>query len=95
MTGVKAFIRDSMPKSWEQALLDHKCIDKFIEQFYQGIAEEKNKNKYHYGVTIIRARYFMRHKSISYIATSLNFKEGIAFWEEVNQTALNYELQWK
>ena len=42
MTGVKAFIRDSMPKSWEQALLDHKCIDKFIEQFYQGIAEEKN-----------------------------------------------------
>ena len=95
MTGVKAFIRDSMPKSWEQALLDHKCMGKFIEQFYQAIAKPKNRNKYHYRVSIMQARHDMKNKSILMIAAFYEFKEGENFWTEVHQTALNYELQWK
>ena len=45
MTGVKGFIRDSIPPHWEKALKDHKCLGNFIEQFYQAIAKPKNRNK--------------------------------------------------
>ena len=92
---VKKYIRDVLPKSWETALLEKKCLGKFIEQLYQGIAEPKNKNKYHYKVTMIRARHLIKHKSISYIAESLKFKEPISFWIEVNDLVSTYESQWK
>ena len=95
MTGVKAFIRDNLPKSWEQSLRDYKCLGSFIEQFYQAIAKPKNRNKYHYHVSIMQARHDMKNKSILMIASVYEFKEGENFWTKVHQTSLNYELQWK
>lgn len=95
MTGVKGYIRENLPPSWEKALLDKKCILSFVEQFYKAIAKPKNKNKYHYKVTIMQARHDIKNKSILMIASSYEFKEGENFWTEVHQLALNYELAWK
>lgn len=95
MTGVKGFIRDSIPPHWEKALRDYKCIGSFIEQFYQAIAKPKNRNKYHYNVTIMQARFDIKHKSILTIASMYEFKEGENFWTEVHNKSINYELEWK
>lgn len=95
MTGVKGFIRDSIPLHWEKALRDYKCIGSFIEQFYQAIAKPKNRNKYHYNVTIMQARFDINHKSILTIASMYEFKEGENFWTEVHNKSINYELEWK
>ena len=46
MTGVKGYIRENLPKTWEIILLRNKCLGSFIEQFYQAIAKPKNRNKY-------------------------------------------------
>ena len=62
MTGVKGFIRDSIPPHWEEALKDHKCLGSFIEQFYQAIAKPKNRNKYYYKVSIMQARHDIKNK---------------------------------
>ena len=95
MTGVKGFIRDSIPPHWEKALKDHKCLGSFIEQFYQAIAKPKNKNKYHYKVTIMNARHYMKCYSIGTIAIIFEFKEGTAFWQEIDQKVKTCELNWK
>jgi hypothetical protein len=95
MTGVKGFIRDSLPPHWEKALKDHKCLGNFVEQFYQAIAKPKNRNKYHYNVSIMQARHDIKNKSILMIASVYMFKEGENFWTEVHKTSINYELEWK
>ena len=95
MTGVKGFIRDSIPPHWEKALKDHKCLGSFIEQFYQAIAKPKNRNKYHYRVSIMQARFDIKNHSILMIASMYTFKEGKNFWTEVHETAIKYESEWK
>ena len=95
MTGVKGFIRDSIPPHWENALKDHKCLGSFIEQFYQAIAKPKNRNKYHYRISITQARFDIKHHSILMIASMYKFKEGENFWTEVHETSINYEAKWK
>ena len=95
MTGVKGFIRDSIPPHWEKALKDHKCLGSFIEQFYQAIAKQKNRNKYHYRISIMQARFDIKNHSILMIASMYEFKEGENFWTEVHETAINYESEWK
>ena len=95
MTGVKGFIRDSIPSHWEKALKDHKCLGSFIEQFYQAIAKPKNRNKYHYRISIMQARFDIKNHSILMIASMYTFKEGENFWTEVHETAINYESEWK
>ena len=95
MTGVKGYIRDNLPPSWEKALLDNKALGKFIDQFYNAIVKEKNKNKYHYKVTIMNARYYLKSCSIQTIAVGFNFKEGEEFWFKINQDVINYESRWK
>ena len=95
MTGVKGFIRDSIPPHWEKALKDHKCLGSFIEQFYQAIAKQKNRYKYHYRISIMQARFDIKNHSILMIASMYTFKEGENFWTEVHETAINYESEWK
>lgn len=95
MTGVKGYIRENLPPSWEKALLDKKCILSFIEQFYKAIAKPKNKNKYHYNVTIMQARHDLRCLSINALAIGYNFKEGPDFWNEIALIVSNYESEWK
>lgn len=95
MTGVKGYIRENLPKAWETILLENKCIGSFIEQFYKAIAKPKNKNKYHYRVTIMNARHYMKCYSIGTIAMVFEFKEGIAFWQEIDQKVKTCELNWK
>lgn len=94
MTGVKGFIRDSIPPHWEKALKDHKCLGNFIEQFYQAIAKPKNRNKYHYRISIMQARFDIKNHSILMIASMYTFKEGENFWTEVHETAIKYESEW-
>ena len=43
----------------------------------------------------MQARHDIKNKSILMIASVYMFKEGENFWTEVNNTAINYELQWK
>ena len=95
MTGVKGFIRNSIPPHWEKALKDHKCLGSFIEQFYQAIAKPKNRNKYHYRISIMQARFDIKNHSILMIASRYTFKEGENFWTEVHETAIKYESEWK
>lgn len=95
MTGVKGFIRDTIPPHWEKALKNHKCLGSFIEQFYQAIAKQKNRNKYHYRISIMQARFDIKNHSILMIASMYAFKEGENFWTEVHETAINYESEWK
>ena len=95
MTGVKGFIRDTIPPHWEKALKDHKCLGSFIEQFYQAIAKPKNRNKYHYRISIMQARFDIKNHSILMIASIYTFKEGENFWTEVHETSIKYELEWK
>ena len=95
MKGVKGFIQENLPSSWDKALREHKCLGSFIEQFYQAIAKPKNRNKYYYKISIMQARHDIKNKSIITIATLYKFKEGISFWNEVNQTVINYESEWK
>ena len=95
MTGVKGYIRENLPPLWEKALLEHKCIGSFVNQFYQAIAKEKNKNKYHYKVTIINAKYYLRTHSLGAIAIGFKFKEGSDFWTEVNNKVIYYNEMYK
>lgn len=95
MTGVKGYIRENIPPSWEYALKECKCIGSFIEQFYQAIAKEKNKNKYHYKTTILTARYYIRTHSLSAIAIGFKFKEGDKFWNQVNDKITLYNEMYK
>lgn len=90
--GVKGYIKENIPRSWDIILRRNKCLGSFIEQFYQAIVKTKNKNKYHYKVTIMTARYYIKHYSINYIAVGFNFKEGANFWNDISNQVSNYEF---
>lgn len=92
MAGVKNFIRDNLPQSWDKVLRDNKCLGSFIEQFYQAIAKQKNRNRYHYKVTIMNARHYIKCHSINVIAIEFNFKEGSNFWNDIGNQVSNYEF---
>ena len=70
-------------------------VGSFIEQFYQAIVKEKNKNKYHYKTTILTARYYIRTHSLSAIAIGFKFKEGDKFWNQVNDKITLYNEMYK
>lgn len=95
MTGVKKFIQDNLPPAWDKVLRDNRCLGSFIEQFYQAIVKTKNKNKYHYKITIMNARHYIRCYSINTIAIGFNFKEGTEFWNDIANQVSNYEFNCK
>lgn len=95
MTGVRKFIQDNLPPSWDKVLRDNKCLGSFINQFYNAIAKQKNKNKYHYKVTITNAKHHLKWYSISTIAILFKFKEGNKFWNEIDYQVKQYELMYK
>lgn len=92
MAGVKGYIKENIPRSWDIVLRENRCLGSFIEQFYQAIAKEKNKNKYHYNITIMNARHYIRCYSINSIAIGFNFKEGANFWNDIANQVSNYEF---
>ena len=95
MTGVRKFIQDNLPPSWDKVLRDNKCLGSFIDQFYNAIANPKHRNKYHYKVTIMKARHHLRRYSLGTIAVGFCFKEGTKFWNEVDYQVKQYELMYK
>lgn len=92
MTGVKGFIADKIPQSWDYILRKKRCYHSFIDQFYEAIAPVKNRNKYYYKVSIQRANHYIKWYKINVIATMLSFKEGIEFWNDIANQISNYEL---
>ena len=95
MTGVRKFIQDNLPPSWDKVLRDNKCLGSFINQFYNAIVKQKNKNKYHYNITIMNARHYLKCHSIGTIAVGFNFKEGHKFWNNIDYQVKQYELMYK
>lgn len=95
MTGVRKFIQDNLPPAWDKVLRDNKCLGSFINQFYNAIVKQKNKNKYHYKVTIMNARHYLKCHSIGTIAIGFNFEEGTEFWNQVDYQVKQYELIYK
>ena len=43
----------------------------------------------------MQARHDIRVHSLIEIATIYKFKEGISFWNNVNDTVITYKEQWK
>lgn len=95
MTGVRKFIQDNLPPAWDKVLRDNKCLGSFINQFYNAMAKPKNRNKYHYNVTIMNARHHLRCYSIGTIAIGFCFKEGHEFWNQIDYQVKQYELTYK
>ena len=95
MTGVRKFIQDNLPPAWDKVLRDNKCLGSFINQFYNAIVKQKNKNKYHYKVTIMNARHYLKCHSIGTIAIGFNFEEGTEFWNQIDYQVKQYELIYK
>lgn len=95
MTGVRKFIQDNLPPTWDKVLRDNKCLGSFINQFYNAIVKQKNKNKYHYKVTIMNARHYLKCHSIGTIAIGFNFEEGTEFWNQIDYQVKQYELIYK
>ncbi len=95
MTGVRKFIQDNLPPAWDKVLRDNKCLGSFINQFYNAIVKQKNKNKYHYKVTIMNARHYLKCHSIGTIAIGFNFEEGTEFWNQIDYQVKQYELMYK
>ena len=95
MTGVRKFIQDNLPPSWDKVLRDNKCLGSFVNQFYNAIVKQKNKNKYHYKVTIMNARHYLKCHSIGTIAIGFNFEEGTEFWNQIDYQVKQYELIYK
>lgn len=95
MNGVRKFIQDNLPPSWDKVLRDNKCLGSFINQFYHAIVKQKNKNKYHYNVTIMNARHYLKCHSIGTIAVGFCFKEGTEFWNQIDYQVKQYELMYK
>lgn len=92
---VKNYIKENIPQSWDYVLRQNKCLERFINQFYDAIAKEKNKNKYHYNVTIMNARHHLRCYSLGTIAIGFKFKEGSEFWNNIDYQIKQYELMCK
>ena len=52
MAGVKGYIKENIPRSWDIVLRENRCLGSFIEQFYQAIrrcwrfGQEKEVNVY-------------------------------------------------
>lgn len=92
MTGVRKFIQDNLPPSWDKILRNNRCLGSFVNQFYNAIVKQKNKNKYHYNVTIMNAKHYIRCYSINAIAIGFNFKEGTNFWNNIANQVSNYEF---
>lgn len=95
MTGVKGYIQDNLPPSWDKVLRDNKCLGSFVIQFYNAIAKPKNRNKYYYTVSITTARHYLRTCSIDSIAIAFEFKEGTEFWNKIGYQVKQYELIYK
>lgn len=95
MTGVRKFIQDNLPPAWDKVLRDNKCLGSFVNQFYNAIVKQKNKNKYHYKVTIMNARHYLKCHSIGTITVGFNFKEGTEFWNQIDYQVKQYELIYK
>lgn len=92
MKGVRGFIVETMPQSWDFILRKNRCYKSFIDQFYNAIAKEKNKNKYYFKVTIQNARHYMKRYNVVFIATLFHFKEGLDFWNNIQNQISDYEL---
>lgn len=92
MKGVKEFIKDHIPQSWEHVLRKRRCYQNFINQFYEAIAPIKNRNKYYCSVSIQRARHDLRCCSINAIAAGYKFKEGVEYWNDIAKEISNYEF---
>lgn len=95
MGGVRKYIQDNIPQSWDYVLRQNRCLGSFINQFYNAIVKEKNKNKYYYKVTIMNARHHLRCYSIGTIAIGFKFKEGVKFWNDIDYQVKQYELMYK
>ena len=92
MVGVKGYIKDNIPRSWDIILRRNRGLGSCIEQFYQAIEKQKNRNRYHYKVTIMNARHYIKCHSINVIAIGFNFKEGPNFWNDIGNQVSNYEF---
>ena len=92
---VKNYIKENIPQSWDYVLRQNRCLERFINQFYNAVAKEKNKNKYHYNVTIMNARHHLRCYSLGTIAIGFKFKEGSEFWNNIDYQIKQYELMCK
>lgn len=92
---VKNYIKENIPQSWDYVLRQNRCLERFINQFYDAIAKEKNKNKYHYNITIMNARHHLRCYSLGTIAIGFKFKEGSEFWNNIDYQIKQYELMCK
>lgn len=95
MAGVRKYIQENLPPAWDKVLRDNRCLGSFIDQFYNAIVKPKNKNKYHYKVTIMNARHLLRCYSIGTLAIGFKFKEGAKFWNEIDYQVKQYELTYK
>ena len=94
-SGVKGFIKDQLPIEWDYALRQHRCLTSFVTQFYDNISDAKHRNKYYYKITMRRVLHDFRTKSLIEITKIYQFKEGVQFWQKVQNSIYEYQIKFK
>lgn len=88
-------IRNLIPRLWEVVLLKHRCMSSFIDQTYNHCVPIKLRNKYHWQTAIRIIRLRIKTGKPSDCLDAPNTKEGLVFWQKIDEEVTNLEESWK
>lgn len=96
MKGLKGYIRDNLPESWEHVLRKHKLINKFVNYMYQSIPLNKRGSKisdgrpgWKRGITLINC-CFNNYKIYQCIDHNL-INDSSVNWKSIHNEIVEYE----
>lgn len=90
MTGLKGFIRDYIPSSWEHVLLKEKKLTVYVNYVYRDTPKTmKGLKGYKRGKSNIKLGF--KRCPIHETFQASNSKEGLLYWVSINNKIKDYE----
>lgn len=90
MNGLRLAIRNNIPHSWEKVLLKERALTLFIERIYECIPSYQ-KGKYGYKYGLERAKWMMKHLTVSQCIPYYIVNCDKVNWYEINRKVREYE----
>lgn len=91
--GVQRAIKVLIPSSWEQALRDHRVLDKFCRSIYLKYIPKEWRNKVMYKHSIARLKHLFENRG--FLALFEITDPMYKTWSEVYNDIIKYEERWK
>lgn len=96
MNGLKGYIHDRMPESWEKILRKHKLLKKFVNYMYMSIPSNKKSSKLIDGKPgwkrgILHIECCFKHWKIYQCIDHAKINDSSINWKQISDEITEYE----